>query len=78
MIQTDKQALLRAEYELYLHSSLVEEISFDSIALYFLNVDTLVKVENKKTGINGNYRVNSISFNFADGTMNVSASKMYY
>lgn len=78
-IQTQAQANLRGEYELYKHSSLNESISISAIQILSLDVNRVLNVNRKDCGIEGNYLVKRLSYQLGnDGTMNVDAIKLYY
>lgn len=77
-IQTQAQAKSRAEYELWLHSSLNEEVVMDTIALYGIDVNTLVTINKVEVGIEGNYRITKLSYSLGSGIMNANCVKMYY
>ena len=77
-IQTLEQAKSRAEYELWLHSSLNEQVTMDTIALYGMEVNKLITINKEELGINSNYRITKLSYGLGSGIMNVSCVKMYY
>lgn len=78
-VQTTEQAMLRAEYELLETSSFAETISFSCLPIYLLKTNDKIRVRDKETGIDGDYLVKSISVPLSyDGTMNISAEKIYY
>lgn len=77
--QTQAQAQLRAEYELWKHSSLNEKVNFNCVPIYGLEPNTLVKLDVPEVGIQGNYLVNRINLPLdVEGTMSVECIKMYY
>ena len=54
-----------------------ESISLQTLPLYFLQPNNCVKVQDKQSNIEGNYIINSISFNLGDNSqMTISASKI--
>lgn len=78
-IQTQVQADLRAEYEMYLHSNLNESINIDSIQILDLDVNKIMTVNKSYCGIEGKFLVERLSYQLGnDGTMNVEAKKLYY
>lgn len=77
-IQTSEQAKSRAEYELWLHSSLNEQVVMDVIALYGIDVNKLITINKAEVGVSGNYRITKLSYSLGSGVMNVNCVKMYY
>ena len=77
-IQTLEQAISRAEYELWIHSSLNEEVIMDTIALYGIDVNKLITINKEEVGVEGNYRITKLSYSLGSGIMNVNCVKMYY
>lgn len=74
-----EQAILRAEYELKQKDNLAETVDFTCVPIYGLNVNEKIKLHDKDLGIDGYYLTKSISVPLShDGTMNVSAVKLYY
>ena len=54
-----------------------ESISLQTLPLYFLEPNNCIKVQDQSSHIDGNYIINSISFNLGDSSqMSVSASKV--
>lgn len=76
-VQNSSQAIMRAEYELWLHSHLNEKISINSIQILGLDVNRIITVNNSAVGINGNYIIESINHDL-EGTMNLNCNKLYY
>lgn len=61
---------------LYQYTNYNESISIQSIPIYYLDVNSRITVQDMKTGIYGDYIINSISLPLdAGGTMNISASR---
>lgn len=78
-IQTLDQAKLKAEYELKQYSTMAEIVSFTCLPIYLLSANDKIKLEDKKTGIKGDYLIKSLSTPLEyDGVMSVTASKIYY
>lgn len=77
MVMSQEQAELRAEYELFIHSSLNESVNISSICNYALQVNNIVKVNCDRVGLNGTYLINKIDYSI-DGVMNIDLKKMYY
>lgn len=78
-IQTQEQANLRAEYEMYLHSNLNETVSLESIQILDLDVNKIITINKSYCGINGNFLIERLSYQLGDsGTMTIEAKKLYY
>ena len=61
---------------LYQYTNYNENISIQSIPIYYLDVNTRITVQDRKSGIFGDYIINSISLPLdAGGTMNITASR---
>ena len=61
---------------LYQYTNYNENISIQSIPIYYLDVNTRITVQDRKSGIYGDYIINSISLPLdAGGTMTISASR---
>ena len=61
---------------LYQYTNYNESISIQSIPIYYLDVNTRITVQDKKSGIYGDYIINSISLPLnASGTMTINASR---
>ena len=53
-------------------------ISITSLPIYYLQPNTLIYVEDKESGIKGDYILNSFSLPLTyNGTMSISATKVY-
>jgi hypothetical protein len=74
-----QQAQLRAEFELWNYSNFAETINFSCVPVYYLDVNQLVRIQEDSIGVDGLYRIESLSIplNF-DGLMSITATKMYY
>lgn len=78
-IMDDNQAKLRTEYELKNTSNFAETINFNCLPIYLLDTNSKIKINDKDTGIEGYYLVESISIPLdVDGLMGISARKIYY
>ena len=63
---------------LYQNTSFAEAISISSIPIYYLDVNRRITVNDKVSGISGDYIVNSISLPLnGQQTMSISASRAY-
>ena len=63
---------------LYQNTSFAESISINSIPIYYLDVNRRITVNDKVSGINGDYIVNSISLPLnGQQTMSIGASRAY-
>ena len=61
---------------LYQYTGYNESISIQSIPIYYLDVNSRITVQDRKSGIYGDYIINSISLPLdAGGTMAISASR---
>ena len=61
---------------LYQHSYCAEEISLNTIPIYYLQPNQRILVYNPETGINGEYIINKISSQLSlGGAMSISATK---
>lgn len=61
---------------LYQYTTYNEVIALQSMPIYYLDVNTRITVEDKHSGINGDYIINSISIPLSPtSTMSISASK---
>jgi hypothetical protein len=61
---------------LYQYTNYNESISIQSVPIYYLDVNSRITVQDKKSGIYGDYIINSISLPLdAGSTMNISASR---
>ena len=71
------QADLRAEYELFQHSHLAEEIKCDCVPIYSLKEITKVRIQDDKIGINGDYLIDTINIPLdAKSAMSFNAHKI--
>jgi hypothetical protein len=78
-IATVDQAMLRAEYELRSRSNFAESVSFTCVPIFGLLPNSKVFIEDEKSGIKGDYIVKSLSVPLdINGTMSISAEKIYY
>lgn len=78
-IQTQEQANLCAEYNLYSHSSLNETINLNAIQILSYEVNKIIAVYKKSHGIDGNHLIQRLSYQLGtDGTMSLEAQKLYY
>lgn len=72
-------AIERAEYELYLGTSLQDTISLEIVPVPWLDVNCKIHYKNDGIGIDGDYLIKSLSIPLGiDGTMSLSAIKIYY
>lgn len=63
---------------LYQNTSFAESISINSVPIYYLDVNRRITVNDKVSGINGDYIVNSISLPLnGQQTMSIGASRAY-
>lgn len=63
---------------LYQNTSFAETISISSIPIYYLDVNRRITINDKVSGISGDYIVNSISLPLnGQQTMSISASRAY-
>ena len=61
---------------LYQYTTYNEVISLQSVPIYYLDINTRITVEDKRSGINGDYIINSISIPLSPtSVMSISASK---
>lgn len=61
---------------LYQYTGYGESISISSIPIYYLDVNRRITVKDKKSGINGDYIINSITLPLSPtSTMNISATR---
>ena len=78
-IYNTEQAKLRSQYTMENFSNFAEKISFATVPIYALDVNTKIKVVKDDIGINGDYLIESVSIPLGiDGSMNVTATKIYY
>lgn len=78
-IFTEQQAKLRCEYELNNYSNFAETISFSTVPIYLLKPNQKIKIQDKDTGINGYYLVESVSVPLdINNNMSITARKLYY
>lgn len=75
-IYTDRLALERARYELYLHCRMEDTIDLTMVPLYWLDVNQ--KIYFNEAGINSTYITKNIQMDLSPtGTMKVNAIKFY-
>lgn len=73
------QTKMRCEYEFLQHNDYGEIINISCLPIYLLNVNTKIKVEDKETGIKGDYLVTSINMPLGIGElMSMTCRKIYY
>lgn len=73
------QAKLRCEFELTNQSNFAEEIKFNCIPVYLLDVNKKIKIKDNDIGINGDYLITSISHPLGfEGVSSIQAKKIYY
>ena len=61
---------------LYQYTNYNEQISLQSIPIYYLDVNSRITVQDKQTGIHGDYIINTISLPLsAESTMSISATR---
>lgn len=78
-IQTQEQANLRAEYELYLCSNFNENVNIDAIQILSLDVNKVITINKKDCGVEGNHLIKRLNYQLGnDGTMSVETTKLYY
>lgn len=75
-IYTDRLALERANYELYLHDRMEDTIDLTLVPIYWLDVNT--KISLNEYDIGGIYIIKSIDIDLSpDGTMKLNAIRFY-
>ena len=78
-IFSNEQAKINAEYKAFLHGNLNETINLQTVPVYGLNVNNVIYVNDKKTNINGRYKVTQINTGLGyDAVMSITATKLYY
>lgn len=76
---TLEQCNSRARYELFKLSSFQEQISINSIPIYFLDANNIIEVENLATREIERYVIDSIGFSLSIGEdMSLACHKLYY
>ena len=61
---------------LYQHTFCVESVTINAIPIYYLEPNTLIKVKDDQTGLDGDYIVSKITLPLAyNGTMSITATK---
>ena len=61
---------------LYQHTSYNETVTLNTIPIYYLEPNYLIAIRDSRSGIFGNYSINSMSIPFdLSGTMSISCSK---
>lgn len=77
-IYTTEQAQIRCEWELKNHSSFGEKIGVSTVPIYMLDVNNVVRFDNKKTGIQGLYLIERLNLGLRhDNTLDIDAYKIY-
>lgn len=67
----------RLDYEKYLHTMLINSVSFNSVPIYGISVNQLININNPEIGMTGKYCITSISMNLAvDSSMSINAYKV--
>ena len=71
-----KNAKERLDELLYQHSYCIENISITAIPIYHLQLNSRIYINDKKSGLSGDYIVNKITLplNY-NGTMSITATK---
>lgn len=78
-IHTEKQAEVRAQYELKNRNHLAESVSLSCVPLYGLNPNDKIYLKNDKNGIEGEYLVKSLGYGMTPrDSMNLEAEKIQY
>lgn len=78
-IMDDKQAKLKAEYELENTSHFAETINITTVPIYILEPNMKIRVEESSIKSEGDFLIKSISIGLgANSTMSISAEKIYY
>ena len=68
----------RAEQEVYLHQQATDTITITCIPIYSLDVNEVIYINDSKSGINGEYVINSIACGLgAKDTMTITANKLW-
>ena len=78
-ISTDELALERAEYEIYKHSRLTDQIDLQMVLIPWLDVNKKIEYVPFSTFEKDPYQyiVTNIEMSFTEGTMNVTMSRFY-
>ena len=75
----NEQAKLQAEYYQFLHSHADEGLTISCVPVYGLGINNIIYVKRDEIEVDGNYRVDDISFGLGcDSTMSITAKKLYY
>jgi hypothetical protein len=68
----------RAEQEIYLHQQATDKITITCIPIYSLDVNDVIYIYDGKSGVDGEYVINSISCGLGAGdTMTINANKLW-
>ena len=66
----------RAKELLYTHTQYNESVTISTIPIYYLEPNTLINIEDTKTGLHGNYLIKTISLPLtSNGTSNIACTK---
>jgi hypothetical protein len=76
-IYTNSLCLQRCKYELYNMTNKQENLTINTIAIPWLDVNQLIEYTLNSNNKKGSYIINNISCNYADFTMNISANRYY-
>lgn len=77
--KTNAQCLSRAKYEVFLHSTLLEQVQASTIPIYPLDVNEIVNFNNPEIALEGLHLTQKISFNLktSDTRMTLDCAKLY-
>ena len=71
-----KSAIDELDNLLYNHAYCIESVSINAIPIYYLVPNTRIFIEDKTTGINGEYIVSKFSYSLsANATMSLTCTK---
>ena len=74
-----EQAKLRSQYTMENFSNFAERLSFETVPIYALDVNSKTRIVKDDIGVNGDYLIESVSVPLGvDASMNVTATKIYY
>lgn len=73
----EEQLKSRAEYEMDMNCNNAESVSLSLICDFNIDVNKIIYLKEDDLGIEGKYLVDSISYNFKGGTMNLECHKIY-
>ena len=76
-IYTNSLCLQRCRYELYNSTNKQENLTLNTIAIPWLDVNQLIEYTLNSNNKKGNYIINNISCNYADFTMSITANRYY-